>query len=118
MAIDDYLDRKTLNERLDGDMELLKELVVIFNEDSPQLMSNIKDAIDKKDAESLRKSAHTLKGSVANFSAKAVFDISFELEKNGKNNELQDVESTFNQLTIEIKNFLKALEDISKEEKI
>ncbi len=69
MNIEDIINRKELSERLDGDFELFKELVEIFLTDSDKLIKNIEDAINDKDSEKIRKSAHTLKGAVSNFSA-------------------------------------------------
>jgi len=73
-----------LEERLDSDFELFIELSELFFEDSLSLMNKIEDSIEKKDSDALRKSAHTLKGAVSNFSAQRAYDAAYELEIAGK----------------------------------
>jgi len=56
-------------ESVEGDQELLAELIRIFLEDAPQNMLNIKNGIAKDDAELVNRSAHNLKGMVSIFFA-------------------------------------------------
>ena len=72
----------------DGDPELLAEVVSLFLETYPQLLSSIEDAILRKDAAALCRAAHTLKGAVANFGAKAVVEQAEALETMGKDGKL------------------------------
>ena len=62
-------DRDAALERMDGDVELLKELVGLFLDECPQRMAEIREALTRRDATKLRQAAHTLKGSVGNFGA-------------------------------------------------
>ena len=71
-------------ERVDGDAELLKELAGLFLGECPQWMAEIRQAIDQRDAAKLHQAAHTLKGSVGNFGARAAFEAAQRLETDGR----------------------------------
>ena len=71
-------------ERVDGDAELLKELAGLFLGECPQWMAEIRQAIDQRDASKLHQAAHTLKGSVGNFGARAAFEAAQRLETDGR----------------------------------
>lgn len=110
MNIDEVINRKDLQERLDGDFELFVELGKIFIADSNSLISKISDSITGNDASVLGKTAHTLKGSVANFSAFRAFEAALALEKIGKSGDLKNADAAFNALKIEIEMVVKAIE--------
>ena len=57
------VDRALLLERLGGDDQLLKEVVAIFLEDVPVQLSGLDAALAKGDLPTIRRVAHTLKGS-------------------------------------------------------
>src|SRR5262249_35531061 len=63
------LDRAAVLARVDGDEELLREVVALFLEDYPRVLAEVRDAIARGDAALLQRAAHTLKGSVGNFDA-------------------------------------------------
>jgi len=65
-------ERKTVLERLGGDETLFRELILFFDEDSPVILEEMRAALDDNDAARLARSAHALKGLVANFSSKMV----------------------------------------------
>lgn len=68
------IDERELLDRLDGDTDLLAELVPLFLDDYPLLLEEIRSAIEKTDLEQLRRAAHTLKGTVSNFSAYLAYE--------------------------------------------
>ena len=69
--------------RVGGDRELLCEISRLFVEDAPRHLDAIERAIDRREAESLRRAAHGLKGAAANFDASAVVAAARELEEIG-----------------------------------
>jgi two-component system, sensor histidine kinase and response regulator len=115
MEIDDFINRKDLAERLDNDIELFRELAELFIEDSTFLMEKIQNSIESSDANQLRKSAHTIKGSVSNFSAQKAYDSAFRLETIGKNEELDKAETAFKELRDEVNNLKEAMKLLVKE---
>src|SRR4029077_10015922 len=72
----------------DGDPDFLAEIVNLFLETYPALLSEIENAVLEKDAAALGRAAHTMKGAVANFGAKAVVDRARDLEMMGKSGDL------------------------------
>ena len=69
----------------DSDPQFLAEIVSLFLTTYPQLLCAIEEAISRKDAPGLRRAAHSLKGAVGNFGAKAVVEQAAALEKMGEN---------------------------------
>jgi two-component system, sensor histidine kinase and response regulator len=84
----EVLDRTVALARVGGDEELLKEIAELFLEEYPRALSEIHQALDAGDSKALERSAHGLKGAVANFGARAVVDAAFELEQLGRAQEL------------------------------
>jgi HPt (histidine-containing phosphotransfer) domain-containing protein len=105
----DAFDKDEALEIIQDDEEFLKELVEMFITDLPEQISRIKGAVDGRDSEALRKSAHDLKGAVANFGKRAVFKTALELEMMGKENKLDDAEKTYSALVKNIEHLEKAL---------
>ena len=66
---EDVFDRERTLASVDGDMELLREVVGLFLEEYPKTLAEIRDAIDEGDPHRLNRAAHSLKGSVGNFGA-------------------------------------------------
>ncbi len=88
----DVLDEAELLSRLEGDRELLSEIVQEFLRDSPRLLARIREAIAAGDGDALARAAHSLQGSVANFSAKSAFQAALELERIGRERDLAGAE--------------------------
>jgi signal transduction histidine kinase/DNA-binding response OmpR family regulator/HPt (histidine-containing phosphotransfer) domain-containing protein len=85
---DEVLDKAGLLDRVDGDLDVLHELVQLFLEDSPRLVAEIQTALAAQDAERLKRAAHALKGSAGNFGAKATVAAALRLEKLASNGTL------------------------------
>lgn len=77
-----------LMERIDGDVELLREIVDLFLAERPRMMEEIAAAIRDHDAHGLRRAAHTLKGSASNFAADRVVSTALALEIMGREGNL------------------------------
>ena len=90
-------------------MELLGELVVLFTDDCPRLLDEIREAVRLGDAETLARTAHTLKGSVGNFAAEDAFQAALRLEKIGRGNEMTSVREALEELEREIQSVLNEL---------
>jgi CheY-like chemotaxis protein len=111
------LDESALEVLINGDQEFLAELVTIFLADYPGLLASVREAIAAGDAQGLCKSAHALKGSVANFSAKGAMHAALRLEVMGRNNELKDAAEACATLDAELKRLQKTLETMVEKSK-
>jgi two-component system sensor histidine kinase/response regulator len=78
------LDRQLSLSRVGGDMELLREIAVLFVEDCPRALAEIRDAVERGNSAKLENAAHALKGSVANFGARAAVEAALRLEQMGR----------------------------------
>jgi len=81
----DVFDRAELLERVGGDEELCVELLDIFVQDIPDRLEELKRALADNDYTLLTQQAHAIKGASANIGARALREVSFEVEKAGKN---------------------------------
>ena len=85
------LDRAAAMARVGGDLDLLKEIAALFLDEYPRTLDEIHKALAAGDAKTLERSAHGLKGSVANFGASAAVDAAFQLEQLGHTHKLDQV---------------------------
>ncbi len=77
-------DRTAFLARLDGDEELARELIELFLEDYPETLATLAAAIETGNAAQLRLAAHSLRGTVANFSAHTAQESAHRLEQMGR----------------------------------
>jgi PAS domain S-box-containing protein len=103
------IDEDALLERVDGDTQLLKQMVNLFLADCPKWQTEMKGAIETGDAERLTAAAHTLSGSVANFEAKKVVAVARKLETMAREGDLADASKAYAALDEEMEHLKKAL---------
>jgi two-component system, sensor histidine kinase and response regulator len=85
------IDRELALSRVGGDAELLREIAGLFLEDYPKIMADLRDATARGDASGVERTAHSLKGSVANFGAKAITETALKIEDLGRARQLGEV---------------------------
>lgn len=73
-------DRRVLLERLMGDEELLREIIVLFLQEAPSQVEGLKRAVREGDEAEAARMAHTLKGSAANLAADAFRYLARQIE--------------------------------------
>ena len=103
------VDRDRLMERLGGDEELLLDVVRLFLDDCPVRLAAIKAAVDSRDAEQIRTTAHALKGAAANLSAQGLFDAARTLERLGAEGRLEPTEAAWRRLSMEATSVIDTL---------
>jgi HPt (histidine-containing phosphotransfer) domain-containing protein len=94
------LDHSAAMARVGGDAELLKELAGLFVDEYPQLMAELQAAIAAGDAIRVERSAHALKGAVANFGARQAVDTALQLEQMGRMGKLEPAEDLLRALDL------------------
>lgn len=87
--------------RLNGNADLLRDMVSFFAEDAPRLLSEIDAAIDSGMAAQVRRAAHSLKGLCANFEAEAARDVALAMENAGRDSDLDLARKLFPRLSAE-----------------
>lgn len=98
--------------RVGGDRELLAEISRLFVDDAPRHLEKIRQALDTKDGESLRRAAHGLKGAAANFDADGVVGAARTLEEIGRTGEMAGAEAAWQSLTFETDRLISILRTV------
>src|SRR4029077_7675259 len=81
---DPVFDVGAVLDSLEGDSELLRDIVVIFLGQFPKHMENIREAISNRDPDLLQRASHALKGAAANLLAQGVVQAASKLEEIGR----------------------------------
>ncbi len=88
---------------------LLADLVQLYEEDSPALLSRIAAGVQAQRSDEIRHAAHSLRGLAANFGAMALSDPLLHLEEAAMEGRLDDASSLLNQVQQESARLQKAL---------
>ncbi len=105
-------DIKDALDRVEGDRELLEEIVRIFTGECSSNMNAIRQALSAGDAPLLERLAHTIKGASANLSAAAVSSAALKLEKLAAAGNLADAREWVDKLQHEIGRLLPELASV------
>lgn len=84
--------------RIGGDRSLFAELVQMFVEDYPPLVDRIRRAMAANDAGEWKFAAHTLCGSIGNFTTGRLHVLAKRLEAMAQTDDLADARETFDLL--------------------
>lgn len=89
MNDNDLIDWSVARQTVQGDEELLRELVSTFLEELPRMMQMIHAAIDANDASPVQRAAHTIKGALGHFGAQTGYDLAYRVETCGRSGDMQ-----------------------------
>ncbi|MDD5228905.1 MAG: response regulator [Methylococcales bacterium] len=98
--------------QLDGDVELFKEMVQLFLETVPDVLSQLKRDVECEDFPTLANTAHALKGIVEHFCAKKLVVKIAVLENAARENKIANFEAMTKDITCET---IWLINDLSKE---
>ena len=101
---------KELMERLDGDEELLRELLAIFQQDARTNLFKARDALVMGDFARLTRVAHTLKGMLRNLSMGAAGRTATALEAAAREETMEESRQRLEQLGGELEGLFLAVE--------
>ena len=101
------------DDPLAGDPELRKELAIMFLEDCPKLMSEIRTAVTEHDGPSLKLAAHTLKGSAGVFKFQPAFDAALRMEHIAKDEDWDHSEEAWSVVSHEMASLSASLMDLT-----
>ncbi len=96
------IDAAAALERAGGSPELLTELIDIFLGESSRRLADLHRAAGKGDVEEVHRTAHQIKGSVANFSAAAATEAAFRVERLAQEGDGADLDNALAALDREI----------------
>jgi len=96
------MDEKAALPRFDNDRAFFLEMCQDFLKNLPDRMEELSSSLEKKDAAAFSRAAHNLKGVSANFNAHPVHRISEEMERLGRQDELEQAGPLLEQLQTEL----------------
>lgn len=105
----EVLDEALLVSRVDSDAQLLRDLVDLFLEECPRQVDEIRVALGRKDAKTVQRGAHSLKGSTSNLAAKMASEAALKLERLARAEDLLHAESALQELEYELVRLKPAL---------
>lgn len=94
------LDLEFALARVGGDVDLLREIAGLFIEDYPRVVNQLDEAIARGDAQTLERTAHGLKGSVATFGAHDAMEAARTLESLGRAHKFEEVRQVLTTLEL------------------
>jgi len=103
------IDRAAFLARINHDGKILKKVAEMFFNLCPRSLSELQAAISSGDAKALERTAHTLKGVVGNFGAKAACEAALRLETIGRESEMAAAEEAYPVLEEELARLKLAL---------
>ncbi len=118
MVDEDVIDINAALTRLDGDVELLREVAQLFMAEQAKLISEMRAALENGDFKALEVSAHTMKGMLGNFEAKAAKEAAFKLEQMSKEGDFSKAASAFTNLERELERVVLIIEKLSLKEAV
>ena len=109
-------DYNAILRRVEGDHELLQEIIGLFFKETPQLLATMRESIARGDGETLQQAAHSLKGVVSSFDAQTARDAALRLETVGRDEDWTAAEPACVQLEKEIAHLTHALNAVRREQ--
>jgi two-component system, sensor histidine kinase and response regulator len=109
------IDRASLLERVEGDQELLNEIIHLFQENAPRLLTALRNALQNGDMAALERCAHSLKGAASNLSANAAAAAALQLETDAKDNNAESAMENIVQVERAVQLLLQALGEVCQE---
>ncbi|HEY1755397.1 MAG TPA: Hpt domain-containing protein [Bryobacteraceae bacterium] len=106
------LDREVALARMGGDEELLKEIAALFLENYQDWLRDLRQATARGDALMVERTAHGLKGSVANFGARNAVEASLNLEHLGRTRDLAGATESLAALEVALETLRGDLESL------
>jgi HPt (histidine-containing phosphotransfer) domain-containing protein len=67
--------------RLEGDEALVRQLVALFLDEYPRLVSRLRESVASGRAEDVRRAAHAAKGCIANFIETGPHQVALDIER-------------------------------------
>ena len=101
-------------EQVDGDTELLRDLVDTLLESAEEDIEKIRSGISSGDTEAVQRGAHSLKGAAASLAAEPLCETAFRLETAGRSGNLREAPALLEKLEAELerlKEFVDQLEE-------
>lgn len=104
------LNMELLLKTVENDWGLLGEVVDLYRMDAPRQLQRIQDGIEHQDADLVREAAHSLKGASGAFGQTSTYELAWQLEQAGRDQNLQHAGEMLKQLKRAITALERALD--------
>ncbi len=115
MSTQSMINKQEALARVEGDLELLGEMIQVFLEEYPKTMDSIRGGIATRNAAEVELHAHSVKGAMRNFGDSSAVNVAFDLEKLGRNKDLAQAQAVFEKLLVEVEKFASAAKELATE---
>jgi two-component system sensor histidine kinase/response regulator len=105
---------ESLMARVENDTALLEEMLELFLETSPKLLTQLEAGVERRDATVVQRAAHGLKGALQNLSAMPSAGAALKLEDAGRNGNLQQADELLAGLKSELERLQTDIQEWSK----
>lgn len=102
-----------LRSRFEGKGDLLRRMIRILGEQTPQLLGRLRLAARSGDAPAVECAAHTLKGSLLQFGAHAAAELAHQLERAAGEGAIGQAEAAIDQLKIQTDEIQQVLNNLA-----
>jgi|SRR6516225_9388423 HPt (histidine-containing phosphotransfer) domain-containing protein len=111
----EVVDGVALLASVDGDAQLLRELIKLFQEECLKGMAEIRAALRRGDAAALKGAAHRIRGSVGNFGKLGACETARQLESLASRGDLACAEDVYARLEDAVDRLRAALRGVLEE---
>ncbi len=102
-------DLSNLRELLNNKTDLVRNLVNKFIESTDEYVEELNNAVKTKDSDKIERMAHTIKSAAGQVGSDKLTNIAAELETNGRDKNLNDVDGKFEELSVVYNMLRKAI---------
>jgi CheY-like chemotaxis protein len=103
---------KSLEERVENDVELMQEMVELFLDNAPMLLAEIEAGVADGDLRTVTRATHSLKGAASNLCAAPCIQAAERLEMLSKNGDIGRAETAVAELRDELAKLEAALQNM------
>ena len=107
-------DQAGMMARLSDDEDVARMLIECFLDDIPKQILALRGYLEKGDAKSAERQAHTIKGASANLGGEALRAVAFEMEIAGKAGELEVATARLPELETQFARLKEAMNEFVK----
>ncbi len=115
-TLDSVLNLSEAMNNLDGDAELLEEIVDIFMETGPEQLESLVNSIQINEIDTVAMNAHGMKGGASNFCAKRFVAAALKLEMKAKSGNLDGADALVDEMKAAFEEMREVIQVINWEE--
>jgi two-component system, sensor histidine kinase and response regulator len=112
VAASPWVNRAQALARVEGDEDVLKQMIELFLDDCPKVCADIETALHRADVAAIVAPAHMLKGSVSVFGAPAAEAAARRLEVAARQGDAAATAAAFGDLTVELERVCEGLQPL------